>query len=84
MDDFTEYMIKKIAQDTINKFTYGLKNCVKPFPLRNCIYNKVIKAGYEPKDFDTIQYNDLIKIKGIGFYKANEFLSARKNYKLKT
>jgi|LakMenEpi03Aug12_release.lakeMendotaPanAssembly.Ray.scaffolds.fasta_scaffold2258571_2 hypothetical protein len=58
-------------------------NIVKPFPLRNCIYNKIIKAGYIHKDFKNIQYNDLIKIKGIGKVKAKEFLLEKNNYIIK-
>ena len=82
MTDFTQYIIKKIAEDTLNKFTTALENFVKPFPLRNCIYNKVIQAGYKNEDFDNITYKQLLKIKGIGQVKANEFLSAKKHYKL--
>jgi hypothetical protein len=57
-------------------------NIVKPFPLRNCIYNKIIKAGYIHKDFDKLEFNDLIKIKGIGKLKAKEFLLERNNYNI--
>jgi hypothetical protein len=56
-------------------------NIVKPFPLRNCIYNKIIEAKYTHKDFDKLEFNDLIKIKGIGKVKAKEFLLERDNYK---
>lgn len=82
MTDFTQYIIEKIAKNTLNKFTTALKNSVKPFPLRNCIYNKVIQAGYKDKDFYNITYKQLLKIKGIGKVKANEFLSSKKHYKL--
>ena len=57
-------------------------NIVKPFPLRNCIYNKIVKAGYIHKDFDKLEFNDLIKIKGIGKLKAKEFLLERDNYNI--
>jgi hypothetical protein len=81
MEDIRNF-INLMTKNHLENLNVLFNSAVKPFPLRNCIYNKILKAGYTHKDFKDIQYNDLIKIKGIGKIKAKEFLLERNNYNI--
>jgi DNA uptake protein ComE-like DNA-binding protein len=66
----------------LKKRIYG--RIVVPYG-KESTYKRILKAGYEVLDdnfvstkvLDNITYKDLIKIKGIGKKKAQEFLDSR-------